>query len=75
MTNDLERRLFEHQNHLNPNSFTAKYKLYKLIWFEEFNSPEEAIIAEKKIKGWKRDKKIELIKSKNENLIDLFTLR
>lgn len=75
ITNDLERRTFEHKNHLNPDSFTAKYKLYKLVWFEEFNNPDEAIIVEKKIKGWKRAKKIELIESKNKELKNLFALR
>ncbi|MDP4009413.1 MAG: GIY-YIG nuclease family protein [Candidatus Shapirobacteria bacterium] len=75
ITNSLERRVFEHKNHLNPDSFTAKYRLYKLIWFQEFEDVRDAILVEKKIKGWNRNKKINLIKEMNINFIDLFTLR
>ena len=71
ITNNIERRIFEHQNKLMPG-FTSKYNVTKLIWFESFNSPEEAIAAEKKIKGWTREKKLNLIKSFNPNLNDLF---
>jgi len=70
ITNDLERRMFEHNNKLIPG-FTSKYNVNKLIWYENFNSPEEAISAEKKIKGWTREKKLNLIKSINQNFNDL----
>jgi putative endonuclease len=70
-TNNLERRIFEHRNGLIKNSFSEKYRLYKLLWFEQFNSPLEAIAAEKKIKGWTRAKKIYLIKQINSELKDL----
>jgi len=49
--------------------------LFKLVWFEEFPAPKEAITIEKKIKGWVRRKKIALIKSKNPNFKDLSTFR
>ena len=75
VTNNLERRIYEHKNGLNENSFTNKYHVNKLIWFEEFKTPEEAILIEKRIKGWKREKKINLIKEKNPNFNDLSTLR
>ena len=75
ITNNLQRRIQEHKNGVIDNSFTNKYRLYKLVWFEEFTTPEEAIIVEKKIKGWKRCKKIKLIKIKNPKFKDLFTLR
>ena len=75
VTNDLIRRIWEHKTGIIKNSFSKKYRLYKLIWFEEFNTPQEAIEAEKKIKGWRREKKISLIKEKNPNFQDLFTLR
>ena len=75
ITNNLERRIWEHKTGLIKSSFSNKYHLYKLVWFEEFNTPQEAIEAEKKIKGWKREKKIRLIKDKNPNFQDLFTLR
>jgi len=62
--------MFEHNNKLIPG-FTSKYNVNKLIWYENFNSPEEAISAEKKIKGWTREKKLNLIKSINQNFNDL----
>lgn len=74
LTNNLQRRIYEHKNSLINNSFTKKYRIYKLVWFEEFNSPKEAIVIEKKIKGWKREKKLSLIKEENPNFKDLNTL-
>lgn len=73
ITNDLKRRIWEHKTGIVKSSFSKKYRLYKLIWFEEFNTPIEAIEAEKKIKGWRREKKIILIKAKNPNFQDLLT--
>lgn len=71
ITNNLQRRIFEHKTKVNPDSFTGKYRLYKLIWFEEFPTAQEAIIIEKRIKGWTRIKKIKLITSKNPSFKDL----
>jgi len=65
ITNNIERRFFEHKLKTNPNSFSAKYKTNKLVWFEEFNSPIEAIETEKRIKGWVRKRKIKLIEELN----------
>ena len=70
VTNNLSRRMYEHR-HKIINGFTAKYNINKLIYFQEFNTPEEAIAAEKKIKGWTRKKKIQLIKSINPTFRDL----
>ncbi len=70
VTNNLERRLQEHADKLVPG-FTAKYHLDKLIYFAEFERIEEAITAEKKIKGWTRKKKMALIKSINPEFKDL----
>lgn len=64
ITNDLSRRMFEHKNKL-ARGFTKKYNIDKLIYCEVFNNPEEAIAAEKKIKGITRKKKISLIKERN----------
>ena len=72
ITNNLQRRVLEHQKGLIKHSFTNKYHLYKLIWFSVFTSPEDAIAVEKKIKGWKREKKLRLIKDKNPTFIDLY---
>lgn len=75
VTNDLERRMYEHKNKM-VEGFTKKYNVNRLIYFEKFCNPNEAISAEKKIKGWLRKKKIELIKSKNPEFKDLYeTLR
>lgn len=70
VTNDIERRLEEHKKE-NKNSFTFRYRLYKMIYCEEFGHIDEAISAEKKIKGWTRKKKIDLIKSVNPLFDDL----
>jgi len=64
VTNDLHRRMYEHKNKL-VKGFTSKYNINKLVFYEIFNNADDAIGAEKKIKGWDRKKKIELIKTKN----------
>lgn len=70
VTNNLSRRIFGHKNK-SLKGFTSQYNIIKLVYYETFNSPEEAIAAEKKIKGWIRKKKIELIKSVNPEFRDL----
>ena len=60
----------EHKNKLI-DGFTKKYNVDKLVWVELFNTPEEAINAEKKVKGWTRQKKIKLIKKQNPDFKDL----
>ena len=72
VTNDLIRRVQEHKNRLNPNSFTFQYNLNKLVYYESFNSIEEAINREKQIKGRSRKKKEELINSINPEWKDLW---
>lgn len=71
ITNDLKRRIYEHKKGINVSSFSKKYRLFKLIWYEIFSNPNDAIVTEKKIKGWKRNRKVELIKAKNPFLKDL----
>jgi len=75
ITNNLQKRIEEHKKGISVNFFSNKYRLFKLVWFEEFPAPKEAITIEKKIKGWVRRKKIALIKSKNPNFKDLSTFR
>ncbi|KKS38514.1 MAG: hypothetical protein A3G49_06415 [Candidatus Sungbacteria bacterium RIFCSPLOWO2_12_FULL_41_11] len=70
VTNNLARRMREHKNKLF-EGFTKKYNVNKLVFYEVFKNPIEAIGAEKKIKGWLRRKKIDLIKSKNQEFKDL----
>ena len=71
ITNDIARRVFEHKTGLIKNSFSKKYRLYKLLWAQEFNTALEAIAAEKKIKGWTRIKKLNLIKSLNPEFLNI----
>ncbi|KKR03463.1 MAG: Excinuclease ABC subunit C [Parcubacteria group bacterium GW2011_GWF2_39_13b] len=70
ITNNLFKRAFEHKNKLTAG-FSSRYNINKIIYYEIFNNPKEAILAEKRIKGWTRKKKIDLIKSKNLEFKDL----
>ncbi len=64
VTNDLERRLYEHRNNLT-EGFTKKYNTHKLVYVEETGDVEAAIAREKQIKGWRREKKNALVESMN----------
>ncbi len=70
VTNNLERRIEEHKSKLIPG-YTEKYNLNKLVYCQEFSDVEDAIAAEKKIKGWLRIKKDNLITQFNPNWNDL----
>jgi putative endonuclease len=71
VTNDLERRLYEHYFGLDNTdkqiSFTTKYKCFYLVWYERHQYIQHAIEREKEIKGWLRAKKISLIEEENKN--------
>jgi putative endonuclease len=71
VTNDLARRLEEHQNKRDKNSFTAKYNFNKLIHYEIFSDIGEAISREKEMKKWRREKKDKLISEFNNEWKDL----
>ena len=66
VTNNLERRVYEHKNKLI-KGFTKKYNINMLVYFEETNDINDALEFEKRIKGWLRKKKIDLIESMNPN--------
>ena len=70
ITNNLERRIFEHKQHL-VEGFTKKYNITKLVYYEKTNDVREAIAREKQIKGWLRQKKVDLIESLNPEWKDL----
>jgi putative endonuclease len=70
VTNDLERRVYEHKNKLVPG-FTSRYGLNSLVYFDVTEDVESAILREKQIKGWLRKKKVELIESVNPEWKDL----
>ncbi len=64
MTNDLQKRVFQHKNDLIAG-FTMKYRIHRLVHYEQFTNVSTAITREKEIKGWSRAKKIRLIESEN----------
>jgi len=70
VTNNLARRVQEHKQKLVPG-FTSKYNITKLVWYEHFSSPYDAISREKQLKGWRREKKLALIRSLNPDWTDL----
>ena len=68
VTNDLRKRLFEHQEGKGTlKSFTGKYYCYNLIYYEHFQQIEHAIEREKQLKKWSRKKKEQLIETVNPN--------
>ncbi|MGE5217663.1 MAG: GIY-YIG nuclease family protein [Chloroflexota bacterium] len=70
ITNDLERRVYEHKNKLVPG-FTATYNMTRLVYFEMTDDIHSAINREKQIKGWLRSKKLALIATTNPTWDDL----
>ena len=72
VTSNLSNRIIEHRQNIKPNSFTSKYNLTKLVYYEAFSSVQDAIIREKQLKAGSRRKKINLIKNINPEWKDLF---
>ena len=72
ITNDLVRRVYEHKNRLDKGSFTSRYHVENLVYFEATTDVESAIAREKQIKGWNRKRKEKLIEAKNPNWMDLY---
>jgi putative endonuclease len=62
VTSDISRRWFKHCHKQNPNSFSDRYNCNELVHIEEYTDIYEAQSREKRLKGWKRDKKLALIK-------------
>lgn len=71
VTRNLIKRIYEHRNKF-VDSFTKKYNVHKLVYYEIFNSIDEAILREKQIKAGSRKKKFSLIFSMNPNFEDLY---
>ncbi|HBK35218.1 hypothetical protein A2239_02700 [Candidatus Uhrbacteria bacterium RIFOXYA2_FULL_40_9] len=70
VTGNLIRRVREHKEKI-VEGFTKKYNCIKLIYHEETNCVESAIVREKQLKGWRRDKKVQLIERMNPDWLDL----
>lgn len=68
VTSNLHKRLFQHSTKQNENSFTAKYNVEFLVYYEKFGWIQQAIEREKEIKNFPRSKKMELIRDVNPNL-------
>ena len=70
VTRDLERRMGEHRRGDLPG-FTREHEVYRLVYFEGFQSVRSAIAREKELKGWRREKKVWLIRWDNPAFVDL----
>ena len=72
VTKDLIRRVYEHRHHLDPTSFTAKYNVTRLVYYEATTDVRAAIEREKQIKSWNRARKNCLVESMNPQWVDLW---
>ena len=72
VTSDLIRRVYEHKNRLDPDSFTSKYDVHKLVYYEQTSDVRAALEREKQLKGWRRSKKNALIEAVNPEWKDLY---
>ena len=72
VTKDLKKRVVQHRDKINPKSFTARYNIHKLVFYEGFMYLNDAIAYEKLLKGGSRKKKIELIEGMNPEWKDLY---
>ena len=71
-TNDLIRRVYVHKEHMDPDSFTARYHVEKLVYYEATTDVRSAIEREKQIKSWNRRRKNQLVESMNPQWRDLY---
>jgi putative endonuclease len=71
ITNDIERRIWEHETCFYPTAYTSKRLPVKLVFWEKFNNPDHAIEFEKQVKGWNRKKKEALIEGNWDKLKEL----
>ena len=71
ITSDLIKRIYQHKNKV-VDGFSKKYNLHKLVYFEVYDDPENAIKREKRLKKYRRSDKIKLIREQNKNWDDLY---
>lgn len=72
VTSDLVKRVYQHKHNADPSSFSAKYNLHLLVYFEVFDDVGSAIIREKQIKDMNRKDKLDMIKKFNPTMRDLY---
>jgi putative endonuclease len=70
VTNNIERRIWEHRNGQG-SEFAKKYRATRLVYSEEYDNPNDAIAREKQLKGWRRERKTELVRTINPGFRDL----
>ena len=71
-TKRLKIRIKQHKRKVHPKTFSARYNLNKIVYYESFEVKEEALKREKQLKKWNRDWKIQLIENFNPNWNDLY---
>lgn len=71
VTSNLKYRLWQHKNDVYVDSYTSKYKVKLLVYYEEWPSIQDAINREKEIKKWRREKKNWLVEKENKNWEEL----
>lgn len=68
----LKKRIYQHKNKVHPSTFSARYSLNKLVYFENYDTESDAKLREVQLKKWNRAWKIELIEKLNPNWLDLY---
>jgi len=71
VSSNLVKRVWEHKNNIY-ESFTKRYTVHTLVWYEMHETMDSAILREKVIKNWKREWKIKIIEEKNPKWCDLY---
>ncbi|MCB1563033.1 MAG: GIY-YIG nuclease family protein [Alphaproteobacteria bacterium] len=71
VTSNLQKRIWEHKN-AAAKGFTSKYNVHRLVHYEIFDDPENAIKREKRLKFWLRQWKLDLINKHNREWTDLY---
>ena len=72
VTNDLVRRVWQHMEHIDPDSFTARFDVNRLVFYEVYEDVQAAIAREKQIKSWNRKRKNALVNGMNPKWVDLY---
>lgn len=73
-TKRLKTRIYQHKTKAHPTTFSARYNLDKVVYFEQFKTEGEARLKEKQMKKWNRAWKIELIEKTNPDWTDLYEI-